>query len=79
MSSLHALMNTNGPSSAPLCMASGGQCVTQAGPAPWTLKELIITPSVAIYHQAGPTNLPVSPHDGCFATSNASSLMHADR
>lgn len=72
-------MNTNGPSSAPLCMAGGGQCVTPAGPAPRTLTELIITLSVAIYHQASPTNLPVSPHDGCFATSNASSLVHADR
>ncbi len=72
-------MNTNGPSSAPLCMAGGGQCVTPAGPAPRTLKELIITLSEPIYHQAGPTNLPASAHDGCFATSNASALVHADR
>lgn len=72
-------MNTNGPSSAPLCKAGGGQCVTLAGLTPQTLTELIITLSVAICHQASPTNLPVSAHDGCFATSNASSLVHADR
>lgn len=36
-------------------------------------------PLRAIYHRAGPTNLPVSAHDGCFATSNASALVHADR
>lgn len=72
-------MNTNGPSYAPLCMASGGQCLTPAGLAPQTLKELIITFSVAIYHKASPTNLPESAHDGCFATSNARSLVHADR
>lgn len=72
-------MNTNGSSSAPLCMAGGGQCVTPAGLVPWTLKKLIITLSVAIYHQASPTNLPVSADDGCFATSNASSLVHGER
>lgn len=72
-------MNTNGPSSGPLCMAGGGQCVTPAGPAQRTLKELIITLSVAIYHQTSPTSRPVSAHDGCFATSNASSLVHAHR
>lgn len=74
-----ALMNTNGASSAPLCMGSGGQCATPEGLAPRALKELIITLSVAIYHKASPTNLTVSAHDGCFATSNASLLMRADR
>lgn len=36
-----------------------------AGLAPWTLKDLIITSLVAIYHQASTTNLPVSVHDEC--------------
>ena len=39
-------------------------------------KKLIVSLSLAI--NQNPDNLPVSPHDGCYGTSNSRSVMHAE-